>query len=368
MTLGICSRGPENNSMEMCRREWDAARKLGLAHLDPCRHRAREECKERQAIKELDKAGLLGPDVILVHDTNTIDDESSVLAKTRPRSASAPSPKCAPASAFRRSAELMKAGVPLSLSVDTTVLAGNCDMFAIMKAIHNVANGEAKSEFAMPSRWALELATMGGARALGIADRVGSLTPGKRADIILVRTTRCEHGAADRAGAHDRAIGQSVECRYGDDRWPRPETRRQARRDRCRPHRARGERHRGARSRRGGAGQPELAGIDDPVAATTGRFCRVSSALAGAVHSFGQSRQYYFGRTTDVTPIAVSTLAGGKTITFMVPKTYLDFSPNWEGGLHDVISMSLIYPSMVPSAQTRKNMSDPDFLSIALHS
>jgi cytosine/adenosine deaminase-related metal-dependent hydrolase len=41
----------------------------------------------------------------------------------------------------------------------------------------------------MPARKALEIATMGGARALGIADRVGSLTPGKRADIILVRTT-----------------------------------------------------------------------------------------------------------------------------------------------------------------------------------
>jgi len=41
----------------------------------------------------------------------------------------------------------------------------------------------------MPARRALEMATMGGARALGIADRVGSLAPGKRADIILVRTT-----------------------------------------------------------------------------------------------------------------------------------------------------------------------------------
>ena len=84
---------------------------------------------------------------------------------------------------------LTKAGVPLSLSVDTTVLAGNCDMFAIMKAILNIADGEAQNEFQMTARRALELATIGGARALGIADRVGSLTPGKRADIILIRTT-----------------------------------------------------------------------------------------------------------------------------------------------------------------------------------
>jgi cytosine/adenosine deaminase-related metal-dependent hydrolase len=44
-------------------------------------------------------------------------------------------------------------------------------------------------EFAPPPRKVLEWATTGGARALGLADRVGSLTPGKRADLILVRTT-----------------------------------------------------------------------------------------------------------------------------------------------------------------------------------
>jgi cytosine/adenosine deaminase-related metal-dependent hydrolase len=62
-------------------------------------------------------------------------------------------------------------------------------MFAIMKAIQNVENGIKQSEFALSPRKVLELATIGGAKALGIADRVGSLTPGKRADLILVRTT-----------------------------------------------------------------------------------------------------------------------------------------------------------------------------------
>jgi cytosine/adenosine deaminase-related metal-dependent hydrolase len=85
--------------------------------------------------------------------------------------------------------EMLKAGVPVSFSVDTTLLCGNADMFAIMKAIQNVENGRKQSEFALPPHRVLELATMGGAKALGIADRVGSLTPGKRADLILVRTT-----------------------------------------------------------------------------------------------------------------------------------------------------------------------------------
>jgi cytosine/adenosine deaminase-related metal-dependent hydrolase len=188
LTLGVCSRGPENNNMDICRAEWEAARKMGLrisTHVGTGLARV----KERQAIKQLDAAGLLGSDVILVHDTNTVDNDSEILARTGTYVSFSPFTEMRTGFGIPPIGELAKAGVPLSLSVDTSVLAGNCDMFAIMKAIHNVANGEAKSEFAMPARKALEMATMGGARALGIADRIGSLTPGKRADIILVRTT-----------------------------------------------------------------------------------------------------------------------------------------------------------------------------------
>ncbi len=188
LTLGVCSRGPENNNMDICRDEWAAARKMGLrisTHVGTAMARV----KERQAIKQLDGAGLLGPDVILVHDTNMVDNDSEALAKTGTNVSLSPFTEMRTGFGIPPVGALIKAGVPLSLSVDTTVLAGNCDMFAIMKALLNVANGEAQSEFAMPARKALELATMGGARTLGIADRVGSLTPGKRADIVLVRTT-----------------------------------------------------------------------------------------------------------------------------------------------------------------------------------
>jgi cytosine/adenosine deaminase-related metal-dependent hydrolase len=61
-------------------------------------------------------------------------------------------------------------------------------MFAIMKAIENIENGLAYSEFKMTARKALELGTIMGARSMGIDNRVGSLTPGKRADLIMVST------------------------------------------------------------------------------------------------------------------------------------------------------------------------------------
>jgi cytosine/adenosine deaminase-related metal-dependent hydrolase len=78
--------------------------------------------------------------------------------------------------------------VPVSLSVDTPLLCGNCDMFAIMKAMQNVGDAAKPSEFALPARRVLEMATIDGAKALGLGDRIGSLRPGKRADIILLRT------------------------------------------------------------------------------------------------------------------------------------------------------------------------------------
>ena len=61
-------------------------------------------------------------------------------------------------------------------------------MFGIMKLIQNVENGRSEDEFKLGARRVLELGTIEGACAMGIADKVGSLVPGKRADLIMVST------------------------------------------------------------------------------------------------------------------------------------------------------------------------------------
>jgi 5-methylthioadenosine/S-adenosylhomocysteine deaminase len=185
LTLGIASRGVENNTVAICQKEWEAARRLGIGITTHSGTNPRRV----DSVKIMADAGLLGPDVVVVHATNTNPRDFELLAKSATPVSLSPFTELRTGFGLPPTGEMLKAGVPVSFSVDTTLLCGNADMFAIMKAIQNVENGVKQSEFALPPRKVLELAPIGGARALGIADRVGSLTPGKRADLILVRTT-----------------------------------------------------------------------------------------------------------------------------------------------------------------------------------
>jgi 5-methylthioadenosine/S-adenosylhomocysteine deaminase len=188
LTLGIAPRGPETNAIEIAREEWAFARQHGLpitAHMGT----SMERVKKRQGIQALAKAGLLGADVVLVHVTNNSPEDLKLLAETKTPVSLSPYTELRTGFGITPVGSFLRTGVPVSLSVDTTILCGNADMFAIMKAMQNIENGLQKSEFGITSQRVLEMATIDGARALGLADYIGSLTPGKRADLILVRTT-----------------------------------------------------------------------------------------------------------------------------------------------------------------------------------
>jgi cytosine/adenosine deaminase-related metal-dependent hydrolase len=144
--------------------------------------------KKTFGIKALDDAGLLGPDLQLVHATHPAPGDVERVAKAGTGISFSPYTEGRTGFGFGPVSEYLATGVPVSLSIDTVILAGHADMFATMRGVQNFENGRKESEFALPARKVLEMATIGGARDLGIADRVGSLTPGKRADVILVRT------------------------------------------------------------------------------------------------------------------------------------------------------------------------------------
>ena len=82
--------------------------------------------------------------------------------------------------------EMLAKGIPLGISVDTSALVGSSNLFAVLKLARDCENAKAESEFKLPARKALELGTIEGARSMGMGDEIGSLTPGKRADLIAI--------------------------------------------------------------------------------------------------------------------------------------------------------------------------------------
>src|SRR5260370_31055712 len=81
---------------------------------------------------------------------------------------------------------MLATGIPLGISGDTSALVGTSNLFAVLKLARDCENAKAESEFKLPARKALELGTIEGARSMGMGDEIGSLTPGKRADLIAI--------------------------------------------------------------------------------------------------------------------------------------------------------------------------------------
>ncbi|PKD17112.1 hypothetical protein APR41_06670 [Salegentibacter salinarum] len=71
--------------------------------------------------------------------------------------------------------------------MDTTALTGNAHLLDTLKLLQNLANANAKDEFHMHPKELLKMATMNGAKNLGIEKETGSITPGKSADLVLLK-------------------------------------------------------------------------------------------------------------------------------------------------------------------------------------
>jgi 5-methylthioadenosine/S-adenosylhomocysteine deaminase len=190
LTLGVACRGLGGSNPAtrvppgVYQREMAAARELGL----PVTVHASGPPAAAGQIAVLAGADLLGPDLQVVHANSATAAEIAQLAEAGCAVSLSPFSELLIGYGLPQTAELLAAGIRVGLSVDTTALAGNADMFAIMKLTQGLMNAAAHQEFACTARQALALGTIEGARSLGLDAVTGSLTPGKRADIILVAT------------------------------------------------------------------------------------------------------------------------------------------------------------------------------------
>ena len=186
--LGMAWRGTggSNPAMrvapQLYRAEIAAARELGL----PVSVHACGPAAAAGQIRTYADQGLLGPDLQLVHLNNASAAEIALAAQAGTPVSVSPWTELQIGYGQPVTGELLAAGLPVGLSVDTTMLSGNADLFAVMKVTQACANGQARDEFALTARDVLRLATIDGARTLGLDRVTGSLTVGKRADVIVV--------------------------------------------------------------------------------------------------------------------------------------------------------------------------------------
>jgi len=140
-------------------------------------------------VHALERLGLFEPEtVLLAHGVWLDDGEIDVLARQGVGIAHNPSSNMKLASGAAPVEELLAAGVAVGLGSDGEKENNNLDLFEEMKVASLLAKLTRMDAAALPSWDIMRMATIGGARAIGMADTLGSLEPGKLADIVAVRT------------------------------------------------------------------------------------------------------------------------------------------------------------------------------------
>src|SRR5207247_11087813 len=123
---------------------------------------------------------------LAAHGVWVTDEDIQVLKKHDVGIAHNPESNMKLASGIAPVTKYLRAGVAVGLGTDGAASNNDLDMFEALRQAAFLAKLATKDPTAVPAQTALDLATMGGARALGMDKQIGSLEPGKRADLITV--------------------------------------------------------------------------------------------------------------------------------------------------------------------------------------
>jgi 5-methylthioadenosine/S-adenosylhomocysteine deaminase len=134
----------------------------------------------------LDAVGLLGPRLQAVHVTQADDDDVARLAEARVQVVHCPHSNLKLASGICPVNRLLGAGINVALGTDGAASNNALDLLAEARLASLLAKIEGGDARCLPEWRALEMATLGGARALGLDAEIGSLEPGKLADLVAV--------------------------------------------------------------------------------------------------------------------------------------------------------------------------------------
>lgn len=170
-------------------------------------HETRDEIEQSIAqygvrpIERLARLGLLGPNFIAVHAVHLEQDEIALLAQQGCHVAHCPTSNLKLASGLSPIGALIKAGVSAGLGTDGAASNNRLDLFGEMRLAALLAKAASDQADTLPAHEVLAMATINGARALGLDNEIGSLQVGKAADIIAIdlsslETTPCYDAAS----------------------------------------------------------------------------------------------------------------------------------------------------------------------------
>ena len=146
----------------------------------------------RRPLQRLNELGLLGPGLIAVHAIHLEHNEFDLLARHGCHVAHCPSSNLKLASGMAPVGTLLANNINVGLGTDGAASNNRLDMFAEMRLAALLAKGISGDAAALPAWQALEMATLRPARALGLDDIIGTLTPGKCADITAINLSGIE--------------------------------------------------------------------------------------------------------------------------------------------------------------------------------
>ncbi|MGC5567705.1 amidohydrolase family protein [Streptomyces sp. FR-108] len=196
LTMGLATRGPGFCINDVVEAEWRLARELGIpltVHVGMGRLAGRFGM-----VEQLHGLGLLGPDTTYVHCCHFSEEEWRMVADSGGTISVAPQVETQMGHGWPPVMKAVEYGLRPSLSIDVvTTVPG--DMFTQIRAAFgaerarvNAACWQADSpvpDTMLTARQLLEMATVNGAHVAGLEDRTGSLTPGKRADVVAIDAT-----------------------------------------------------------------------------------------------------------------------------------------------------------------------------------
>ncbi len=137
-------------------------------------------------LQRLHNLGLLNPSFIAVHMTQLTSDEIRLIAESGAHIVHCPESNLKLASGFCPVALCLNAGINVALGTDGAASNNDIDMLGEMRSAALLAKAVAQDASSVPAMTALRMATINGAKALGLEQETGSLTVGKSADVIAI--------------------------------------------------------------------------------------------------------------------------------------------------------------------------------------